>query len=126
MPERGLADGPGRPPGVPGAEGRDALRRHAEYAALLGRSIAPLGEAPPLTPEEERRLEELAPTLLPAGVHVRITRNYGETAKEKSDELLYHMMIAIVSVTLLIWLALGRRYQARGCINFHEPHGRQR
>ncbi len=36
-----------------------------------------------------------------------VTRNYGDTAKEKSNELLYHMMIAILSVTLLIWFTLG-------------------
>jgi multidrug efflux pump subunit AcrB len=47
--------------------------------------------------------------LIPAGVDVAITRNYGETAAEKSNELLLHMMIAILSVSVLIWLALGRR-----------------
>ena len=38
-----------------------------------------------------------------------MTRNYGETASEKSNELLLHMMIAIFSVSVLIWLALGLR-----------------
>lgn len=47
--------------------------------------------------------------ILPADVHVTVTRNYGETATEKSNELLFHMMIAIVSVTLLIMFALGVR-----------------
>ena len=47
--------------------------------------------------------------VVPADVDVSITRNYGETAAEKSNELLLHMLIAIVSVSLLIWLALGRR-----------------
>jgi multidrug efflux pump subunit AcrB len=47
--------------------------------------------------------------LIPAGVDVSITRNYGETAAEKSNELLLHMMIAILSVSVLIWIALGRR-----------------
>jgi multidrug efflux pump subunit AcrB len=46
---------------------------------------------------------------LPAAVNIAITRDYGETAKEKSNELLFHMMIAIVSVTLLIAFALGKR-----------------
>ncbi len=46
---------------------------------------------------------------LPPDVHVTVTRNYGETASEKSNELLYHMLIAVISVTLLIMLALGRR-----------------
>ena len=38
-----------------------------------------------------------------------MTRNYGETAKDKSDELLKHLFIATISVTLLIALALGWR-----------------
>ena len=37
----------------------------------------------------------------PAGGGAHVTRNYGETAKEKSDELLLHMMIAIFSVSVL-------------------------
>ena len=52
---------------------------------------------------------ELRGSIIPDNINVTVTRNYGETAKEKSNELLYHMMIAIVSVTLLIWLTLGRR-----------------
>ncbi len=46
---------------------------------------------------------------LPAALAVTITRDYGETAKHKSDELLYHMMLATLSVTLLVALALGAR-----------------
>jgi len=40
--------------------------------------------------------------------HRHVTRNYGETAKDKSDELLQHMLIATISVIILIALALGR------------------
>ena len=47
--------------------------------------------------------------LLPDDLQVSVTRNYGETAKEKSDELLKHLLIATLSVTLLIALALGLR-----------------
>jgi len=47
--------------------------------------------------------------LLPNDLKVTVTRNYGETAKEKSDELLKHLLIATLSVTLLIALALGWR-----------------
>ncbi len=46
---------------------------------------------------------------IPSDVRVSVTRNYGETAEEKSNELLYHMFLAVVSVTLLIALALGFR-----------------
>lgn len=48
-------------------------------------------------------------SLLPDGVEMTVTRHYGETAAEKSNELLFHMGIAVLSVTLLIWLTLGLR-----------------
>jgi multidrug efflux pump subunit AcrB len=47
--------------------------------------------------------------LLPNDLNITVTRNYGETAKDKSDELLMHLLIATLSVTLLIALALGWR-----------------
>jgi multidrug efflux pump subunit AcrB len=47
--------------------------------------------------------------IIPDNIHVTVTRNYGETAEEKSNELLLHMFIAVFSVTVLIWLVLGRR-----------------
>lgn len=47
--------------------------------------------------------------LIPSDVGITVTRNYGETAKEKSDELLKHLIIAVVSVTILIALFLGIR-----------------
>jgi multidrug efflux pump subunit AcrB len=55
------------------------------------------------------RVEDVRGTVLPDDIRMTVTRHYGETAKEKSDELLYHMAIAVVSVTLLIGLTLGRR-----------------
>ena len=55
------------------------------------------------------KIEHLKGTMIPADVDVTVTRNYGETAKEKSNELLLHMMIAIVSVSVLIMLTLGLR-----------------
>jgi multidrug efflux pump subunit AcrB len=56
-----------------------------------------------------RKVGSLKSTMIPGEVGVHITRNYGETAAEKSNELLLHMMLAIVSVSVLIWLTLGRR-----------------
>jgi multidrug efflux pump subunit AcrB len=47
--------------------------------------------------------------VIPADVTVSISRQYGETAAEKSNELLEHMGIAVLSVALLIALALGWR-----------------
>jgi multidrug efflux pump subunit AcrB len=57
----------------------------------------------------EAKLALVRPSIVPADVQVTATRNYGETAAEKSNELLFHMMIAVVSVSLLIWFVLGRR-----------------
>ena len=55
------------------------------------------------------KVKTLEGTMIPPGVHYTITRNYGETATEKSNELLLHMLLAIISVTLLIAFALGKR-----------------
>jgi multidrug efflux pump subunit AcrB len=50
--------------------------------------------------------------LLPRDLNVSVTRNYGDTASQKSNELLWHMFLAVVSVSALIWFALGRRESA--------------
>ncbi len=55
------------------------------------------------------RLNELKAQAESQGIEWSVTRNYGETAKEKSDELLFHMLLATLSVTILIALALGMR-----------------
>jgi multidrug efflux pump subunit AcrB len=55
------------------------------------------------------RMEDARGTVIPDNIEVTVTRHYGETAKEKSDELLLHMIIAIISVTILIWFTLGHR-----------------
>jgi multidrug efflux pump subunit AcrB len=56
-----------------------------------------------------QRLEAVRGTLLPAGVAVAVTRDYGETAEEKSNELILHLILATVSVVALIAFALGWR-----------------
>jgi multidrug efflux pump subunit AcrB len=55
------------------------------------------------------RVEKLKGRVVPGDVDVAITRQYGETAAEKSNELLWHMLIAIVSVSVLIAITLGLR-----------------
>jgi len=52
---------------------------------------------------------ELQGRLLPADVGVAVSRNYGATASEKSNELLLHMGIAVFGVSLLILFFLGWR-----------------
>jgi multidrug efflux pump subunit AcrB len=46
---------------------------------------------------------------IPQGVQITVTRDYGESAARKSNELLEHLLIATFSVTLLVALALGWR-----------------
>ncbi len=55
------------------------------------------------------KVDTLRGTLLPADVTVTITRDYGHTAAEKSNELLLHMGIAVFGVAILILLFLGWR-----------------
>lgn len=57
----------------------------------------------------EARIDELAGTLLPGGVHVRITRNHGETANDKVNELLEALAVAVLIVIALIAWSLGWR-----------------
>jgi multidrug efflux pump subunit AcrB len=58
------------------------------------------------------KLDTLEGSLVPSDVHMTVTRDYGETAADKSNELLWHMLLAVVSVSALIWLVLGRREAA--------------
>tara|TARA_R110000868_G_scaffold196650_1_gene442623 strand:- start:2009 stop:5239 length:3231 start_codon:yes stop_codon:yes gene_type:complete len=54
-------------------------------------------------------IDKLKSTLVPNDVHVDVTRNYGETASDKVSELLLHLGVAILAVTILVMLAMGWR-----------------
>jgi multidrug efflux pump subunit AcrB len=56
-----------------------------------------------------QRMEEIAPKMLPDGVQYRITRDYGETANDKVDELVEALVVAVITVIGLIGLVLGWR-----------------
>jgi len=55
------------------------------------------------------RVGELRGSVVSEDVRVTVTRDYGETATEKSQELLFHILVATVGVVLLVWWALGWR-----------------
>ena len=55
------------------------------------------------------KVEKLKGFIIPDGIHVVVTRDYGETAKDKSNELLEHLAIATISVAILMALLLGVR-----------------
>lgn len=63
-----------------------------------------------------KRVEFLKGKLIPSDVQVTVTRNYGETAKEKNNELLFHMFLAAISVTILIAIFMGWRAGAVAAI----------
>ena len=80
-----------------------------EPAVTLSIAKRPGANAISVADEVLQKVELLKGSIIPADVTVSITRNYGETAAEKSNELLLHMGIAVFSVAILIWLTLGWR-----------------
>ncbi|WP_136524403.1 efflux RND transporter permease subunit [Geomonas ferrireducens] len=63
-----------------------------------------------------KRVEFQKGKLIPSEMQVTVTRNYGETAKDKNNELLFHMFLAAISVTLLIAVFMGWRAGAVAAI----------
>jgi multidrug efflux pump subunit AcrB len=59
-----------------------------------------------------RRVAVLRNTVIPAGVEVAETRNYGATANDKAEKLIQKLLFATASVVALVFLALGRREAA--------------
>ena len=55
------------------------------------------------------RVEALKGSLIPAGVAVTVTRNYGQSADDKANELIFHLALATVSIVILIGFAIGWR-----------------
>ena len=80
-----------------------------ENAVTLTVAKRPGTNAISLAEEVLAKVESLKGRVIPADIGVSVTRHYGETAAEKSNELLYHMGIAVVSVSLLILFMLGWR-----------------
>ncbi len=56
-----------------------------------------------------RRLDVVRGPLIPEDISVTITRDYGETANEKANELLFHLALATISIVILIAVAIGWR-----------------
>ncbi|KAF0120225.1 MAG: acriflavin resistance protein, partial [Xanthobacteraceae bacterium] len=54
-------------------------------------------------------VKRLEGTVVPSEVAIHVTRDYGETANEKANELLFHLALATISIVLLVWLAIGWR-----------------
>ncbi|MGC9417408.1 MAG: efflux RND transporter permease subunit [Rhodovulum sp.] len=81
-------------------------RRPAVTLALAKRAGA---NAVVVAEEVLHRLHEMEGDLIPDSVHVEITRDYGETASEKANELLFHLGLATISIVALVLFAIGWR-----------------
>jgi multidrug efflux pump subunit AcrB len=93
-----------------GPAGREAGLPAGEHPAVtLALAKRPGSNATALADEVLRKVDALRPRLLPADVRVAVTRNYGETARQKSNELVEHLLLATLSVVALIALAMGWR-----------------
>ncbi len=56
-----------------------------------------------------QRVDALKGRLIPSDIRVQVTRDYGKTANDKANELLFHLALATVSIVVLIALAIGWR-----------------
>ncbi|MCA8933007.1 MAG: efflux RND transporter permease subunit, partial [Rhodospirillaceae bacterium] len=97
-----------------GEEGEDAAGGETVRVPAVSIAIAKRAGANAVTIAHEvrARLAELEGEVVPDGIHVEITRDYGETANEKVNELLTHLVLATVVIVLLIVLAVGWREAA--------------
>ncbi len=56
-----------------------------------------------------QKVESLKGSLIPEGLNVKVTRNYGYSANHKANELLFHLGLATISIVILIAFMIGRR-----------------
>ena len=84
----------------------DLQRRPAVTLAIAKRKGA---NAVAVADDVLRRLEIVNGRIVPPGLEVTVTRNYGATATEKANELLFHLGLATLSIVVLIALAIGWR-----------------
>ena len=82
-----------------------------ERAPAVSLAIAkrPGTNAVVISDEIVKRLEQARGQIFPDDVEMMITRNYGETANEKANELLFHLGLATVSIVILVGFAIGWR-----------------
>ena len=82
-----------------------------ERAPAVSLAIAKRPGTNAVTISEEilHRLEQVRGQIFPKDVEMTVTRNYGETANEKANELLFHLGLATISIVVLVAIAIGWR-----------------
>ncbi|QCK85908.1 efflux RND transporter permease subunit [Phreatobacter aquaticus] len=71
-------------------------KRAGANAVTIGREIA-------------EAVERARGTIVPADITVHVTRDYGATANDKANELLFHLGLATISIVMLVLVAIGWR-----------------
>ncbi len=88
---------------------RQSLEEEPKAAVTLTVAKRPGSNAIDVVEKVLAKVETLQGSLIPADITVSVTRDYGHTAAEKSNELLWHMFLAVLGVALLILIFLGWR-----------------
>jgi multidrug efflux pump subunit AcrB len=110
-----VLDGPDQPGryvwiGGGAAARSKGLTAGTEYPAVtLAVSKKPGENAVDVAERVIKRVDQLKGAVIPDGVQVTVTRNYGETANDKAQKLITKLVFATASVVLLVLVALGRR-----------------
>ncbi len=106
------------------ADGPDQPNRYVWHGTGRAASSAVRGEFPAVTIAVSKkagenastvaerlieRIEQLRGTVIPAGVEINVTRDYGATANDKAMKLIQKLLFATASVVALVFFMLGRR-----------------
>ncbi|MFN7957186.1 MAG: efflux RND transporter permease subunit [Holophagaceae bacterium] len=102
-----VVDGPDPEPPLTLYAGKDVPGFQAAVSVAVSKRAGTNATA--LAEQVLAKVEALKGNLIPRDLSVTVTRNYGETAGDKSNELIEHLMIATLSVIALILLAMGWR-----------------
>jgi len=78
-------------------------------AVSLAVAKRPGANAVAIAEEIRHAIEGLEGKIIPADLTVEFTRDYGESADEKANELLFHLALATISIVALVWVAIGWR-----------------
>ena len=95
----------------PGDASSDTSRLTHHESSAVTVAIAKQGGVNTVTVAEQviRKVEDMKGVTVPSDVRVTITRDYGQTAQEKANDLLWHLFIAVAAVVLFLGVALGPR-----------------
>jgi multidrug efflux pump subunit AcrB len=90
--------------------GADGSTTYAEFPAVTIAISKKAGEnASSVADALLARITQLEGTVIPADTRVVVSRNYGDSARDKANKLMQKLIFATLSVVALVWLTLGRR-----------------